>query len=236
MRSTRLLNPSTASVRHRLRAVAPLLRVLVAWCLFSTSARSHKPPPNPALERTSTGMAPRRSQVYLSPRGATPVAAAQLYVRLLREESMFRQLLILLHLLGAIVWIGGMFFAYFCLRPAAAQMLEPPKRLPLWASTFARFLPYAAIAVVVLLATGSAMLAEVGFRQAPVGWHLMLSLGLVMAAVFAYVYFVLYPKLRTSCAASDWPAAAQVLNRIRRLVALNLVLGICTVVAAISAR
>ena len=149
---------------------------------------------------------------------------------------MLRQLLILLHLLSAIVWIGGMFFAYFCLRPAATEVLEPPKRLPLWVSTFARFLPYAAIAVVVLLATGAAMLAQVGLRQAPAGWHVMLSLGLVMAAVFAYVYLVLYPRLRTLCAASAWPAAAQVLNGIRRLVALNLVLGVCTVVAAISAR
>jgi uncharacterized membrane protein len=64
----------------------------------------------------------------------------------------------------------------------------------------------------------------------------MLALGLVMAAVFAYVYLALFPKLRDGCATSDWPAAAQALNGIRRLVALNLVLGICTVVAAISAR
>jgi uncharacterized membrane protein len=149
---------------------------------------------------------------------------------------MLRQLLILLHLLSAILWIGGMFFAYFCLRPAAAEVLDPPRRLPLWVSTFARFLPCTAAAVVVLLATGAAMFSELGFRQAPVGWHIMLSLGMVMAAVFAYVYLVLYPRLRTRCAASAWPAAAQVLNSIRRLVALNLVLGICTVVAAISAR
>ena len=149
---------------------------------------------------------------------------------------MLRQLLIVLHLLGVIVWIGGMFFAYFCLRPAAVEVLDPPKRLPLWVSTFARFFPYTAVAIVVLLATGGTLLAQVGFRHAPVGWHIMLSLGLVMAAVFAYVYLVLYPRLRANCAASAWPAAAQVLNGIRRLVALNLVLGVCTVVAALSAR
>ena len=149
---------------------------------------------------------------------------------------MLRQPLILLHLLSAIVWIGGMFFAYCCLRPAAAEVLDPPRRLPLWSATFARFLPCAAVAVLLLLATGSALLAEVGFRHAPVGWHVMLTLGLVMTAVFAYVYGVLYPRLRTACAASAWPAAAQALNGIRRLVALNLVLGVCTVVAAISAR
>jgi uncharacterized membrane protein len=149
---------------------------------------------------------------------------------------MVRQLLILLHLLGAIAWIGGMFFAYSCLRPAAVEVLDPPQRLPLWSATFARFLPYMAIAVVLILATGFAMLAQSGFAGAPLGWHVMLALGLVMAAVFAYIYVGLYPKLRQHATAQAWSAAAAALNSIRRLVALNLVLGVCVVVAAVSAR
>jgi uncharacterized membrane protein len=54
--------------------------------------------------------------------------------------------------------------------------------------------------------------------------------------VFARVYLVLYPRLRAACESAAWPAAAQALNGIRRLVALNLVLGILTVVAALWAR
>ncbi|HMA06989.1 MAG TPA: hypothetical protein VKP68_03975, partial [Ramlibacter sp.] len=75
---------------------------------------------------------------------------------------MLRQVLILVHLLGAIVWVGGMFFAYFCLRPAAVEVLDPPRRLPLWSATFARFLPYTAIAVVVMLGSGLTMLLQTG--------------------------------------------------------------------------
>jgi len=149
---------------------------------------------------------------------------------------MLRQILILLHLLGAIAWVGGMFFAYFCLRPAAVEVLDPPRRLPLWSATFARFLPYTAIAVVVMLASGLTMLLQTGLRTAPIGWHIMLTVGVVMAIIFGYVYGVLYPKLRDRCHAADWPAAAQALNKIRQLVAVNLVLGLCTIVAAISAR
>jgi uncharacterized membrane protein len=147
-----------------------------------------------------------------------------------------RQPLIFLHLLGAMAWIGGMFFAYFCLRPAAGEVLQPPQRLPLWTAAFSRFLPYTAVAVAVLLATGFTLLAQTGFSQAPPGWHAMLALGLVMTAIFAWVYGVLFPALRRDCAAAAWPAAAQTLNRIRRLVALNLVLGVCTVAAAMTAR
>jgi uncharacterized membrane protein len=149
---------------------------------------------------------------------------------------MLRQLMLVLHLLGAMLWVGGMFFAYSCLRPAAASVLQPPQRLPLWAATFARFLPFTAAAVVVMLVTGFAMLLQVGFANAPVGWHVMMSLGLVMAAVFFYVYLAAYPKLREACAAAAWPRAGEALGAIRRAVAFNLVLGVCTVIAAMSVR
>lgn len=149
---------------------------------------------------------------------------------------MLRQLSVIVHLLAAMAWVGGMFFAYFCLRPAAAQVLQPPQRLPLWAATFQRFLKYTAVAVVLILVTGLGMYMESGARNAPVGWHIMMTLGFVMAAVFAYVYAILYPELGEHCAASAWPAAGKALNRIRQLVALNLALGVATVVAAISPR
>ncbi|MFY9327751.1 MAG: CopD family protein [Georgfuchsia sp.] len=129
-----------------------------------------------------------------------------------------------------------MFFAYFCLRPAAAQVLDPPKRLPLWAATFELFFRITAITVSVMVVTGFTMLLEIGFKLAPIGWHIMMSLGLLMAAIFTYVYVVLYPTLRRHCEASAWPAAATVLNAIRRLVAANLVLSACIVSAAVFAK
>ena len=46
-------------------------------------------------------------------------------------------LLLTLHLLAAVIWVGGMFFAYACLRPVAASLFEPPQRLTLWRSVFA---------------------------------------------------------------------------------------------------
>lgn len=149
---------------------------------------------------------------------------------------MLRQLSVLVHLLAAMAWVGGMFFAYFCLRPAAVQVLQPPQRLPLWEATFRRFLMYTAVAVALILATGLGMYLETGARQAPVGWHVMMTLGLAMAAVFGYVYAILYPELREHCAAAAWPAAGAALNRIRQLVALNLALGVATVIAALSPR
>jgi uncharacterized membrane protein len=144
--------------------------------------------------------------------------------------------LLLLHLLAAMVWVGGMFFALFCLRPASAQVLAPPQRLPLWVATLANFLRYTGIAVLLLLASGGAMLALIGPRNAPPGVHLMLVLGLLMALVFVDVWLRLFPRLRAHCDAQQWPDGAQVLDGIRRRVMLNLALGVAVVVAAVFAR
>jgi uncharacterized membrane protein len=149
---------------------------------------------------------------------------------------MLRQFLILLHLAGVIVWVGGMSFAYFCLRPAAARVLEPPQRLPLWVATFARFFRMVAVAVVLILLSGFGLFAQVGFALAPPGWHIMMALGLVMAGIFGYIYFVLYPRLSRHCEAAAWAAAAAALNGIRFGVAVNLMLAVCTVVAAVASR
>ena len=62
-----------------------------------------------------------------------------------------------LHILGAVVWVGGMFAAYVCLRPAAGA-LEPPQRLELWRAFFAKFFPWVWVSVLLLLVSGYWML------------------------------------------------------------------------------
>ncbi len=149
---------------------------------------------------------------------------------------MLYQPLLFLHITGVVIWVGGMFFAYFCLRPAAVQLLEPAQRLPLWVATFRRFFKITAAAVVAILATGFMMLMQVGMKLAPIGWHIMLSTGLLMAFIFIYVYAVLYPRLCSQSGAAAWPEGAATLNNIRQLVGLNLVLSAITIAAATFAR
>ena len=148
---------------------------------------------------------------------------------------MFHSLLFL-HVTSVVIWVGGMFFAYFCLRPAAAQLLEPPVRLPLWVATFSRFFKFTAAAVVTVIATGLMMIMQVGMKSAPAGWHIMMSTGLLMAFIFVYVYAVLYPRLSRQCTAASWPEAGATLNTIRKLVGLNLLLSLVTIAAATFAR
>lgn len=141
-------------------------------------------------------------------------------------------LLLFLHLASVAVWVGGMFFAYVCLRPVAAAQLEPPLRLALWVGVFSRFFPWVWLAVTLILVSGLSMISLVGWRGAPPYWHAMLTLGSVMMLMFAHLYFALFPRLRQGVAASDWPRAGAALNQIRKVVGINLLLGLTTIAIA----
>ena len=138
-----------------------------------------------------------------------------------------------LHVMGVVVWVGGMFFAHMALRPAV-QSLAPPERLPLLAATLSRFLAWVAVAVVAILASGVAMMAMLGTVGLYV--HAMTAVGLAMTAVYAYIVAVPLRILRGGAAAQDWPKAGAAMLRIRQLVAVNLVLGIAVIATAYLAR
>ena len=143
-----------------------------------------------------------------------------------------RSILLLLHLSGVVVWVGGMFFAHFCLRPVAATQLPPPQRLPLLAAVLGRFFPAVAVSIVAILGSGFTIMGATGFAQAPVHWHVMSSIGLLMAVIFGIIYLRHFPQLKAGVAVQDWPVAGAAMNRIRLLVATNLLLGALTLVVA----
>ncbi len=142
-----------------------------------------------------------------------------------------------IHALAAVVWVGGMFFAYMALRPSVGP-LEPPVRVALWARVFGRFFPWVWLAVLVLLASGFWIIFGEwgGFANAGHHVHVMLLLGLIMMALFAHLYFAPFKRLRAAVAAGDTPGAAKQIAMIRMIVATNLVLGLLTVIIGASGR
>lgn len=143
--------------------------------------------------------------------------------------------LLFFHLLGVVVWVGGMFALHVVVRPVAAGLLAPPQRLPLLAMALGRFFFWVTIAIVAILASGIGLtLGAGGFANAHASVHAMLAIGLVMMAIFAVIRLGPFPQLQSAVADGDWPMAAARLDTIRRLVATNLVLGIvATAVATI---
>lgn len=143
-----------------------------------------------------------------------------------------------LHLLAAVVWVGGMFFAYTALRPVAGRLLEPSVRLTLWAQVFSRFFPWVWLTIAILLITGFWMIFSVFGGMAKVGphVHLMMTLGIIMMLIFAHVYYSPFRKLKRSVENSDWPEGAKKLHQIRVLIAANLTLGLLVIVIAVAGR
>ncbi len=147
-------------------------------------------------------------------------------------------LAVILHVLAVVLWVGGMFFAHQCLRPVAAAQLQPPERLRLWVGVFGRFFPWVWAASIVTLVTGLWMILAVfgGFKHAALYMHAMFGLGLIMIAIFMYVFFTPYKRLKVAVAAKDWQGGGTQLARIRQLVGINTILGLITILVGSGGR
>jgi uncharacterized membrane protein len=146
-------------------------------------------------------------------------------------------LLLAAHILAAVFWVGGMAFAYTMLRPAASA-LDAPARLTLWRDVFKRFLPWVAVSIAALLISGYAMmfLAYGGFHRAPLFVHVMQGIGILMMLLYLHLYFAPWQRLQKAVRAGEWQNAGKHLAMIRKLVAINLVLGIVTVLVGSTGR
>jgi uncharacterized membrane protein len=135
------------------------------------------------------------------------------------------------HVVCAVIWVGGMFFAYVVLRPSMS-VLEPIQRIALHTQVFRRFFLVVWHAMPLILLTGFAVLFGLNGGMAKVGWnvHLMMLLGLIMSAVFLLIVFGPYERFRRT---TDRATAAACIDRIRKLIGINLVIGIVTVVVAL---
>lgn len=137
------------------------------------------------------------------------------------------------HLVAAIVWLGGMGFMLLALRPSLLTLEAPPQRLKLLATVLRRFFAAVWAAIGVLLLTGAYMYGHVNAQAAPLGWHLMSGIGVLMFLIFGHLYFSPYRHLQQAVVAADWPAAAARAATIARLVSVNFALGWLAVAAIV---
>ncbi|MGR9108965.1 MAG: CopD family protein [Gammaproteobacteria bacterium] len=140
--------------------------------------------------------------------------------------------------MSAVIWVGGMFFAYVVLRPAAVKLLDPPQRLSLWSEVFQRFFPWVWVAIVLLLGSGNWMIFGFygGMRQAGLHIHLMNGMAWIMIALFIYINLWPVKSLKSAVTQQDWPVGGKQLARIRQVIAINLSLGLAIVIIASAGR
>lgn len=142
-----------------------------------------------------------------------------------------------IHVLCAVIWIGGMFFVHTALRPVLTNLLEPPLQMKCWEQIFARFFRWVWIAIVLLLTSGVWIIALYG-GMGKVGAyiHLMVGLGVFMAMLFGHIFFVPYRRFKQAVAKEDFTEAGRRLKQIRLVMTINLVLGILVMIVAITGK
>ncbi len=142
-----------------------------------------------------------------------------------------------IHTLAVIVWVGGMFFAYMSLRPAAGP-LEPALRLELWGRGFEKFFPWVWASIAVLLLSGYGMIFVVfgGFGSVGVHVNIMQATGLTMILLYLHLWFAPYRRFKDALGANDLAEAGRRLNQIRLIIAINLPLGLLTALIGATGR
>lgn len=137
-------------------------------------------------------------------------------------------LLLFVHLVAVVVWIGGMFFAVMCLHPSLAA-LAGRERAVLMSATLGRFLNYVILAIVAIWASGLGLVLAAGLQRMPIGWHLMIGIAFLMTLIFAYLYLALFRPARRAIESSEMAVVPGLMGRIRAMVIANLVLGTCAI-------
>jgi uncharacterized membrane protein len=153
---------------------------------------------------------------------------------------MIYAILKLLHILAIVVWIGGMVFAHFFLRPAAMQ-LEPPQRIRLMHAALQRFFSAVLVSIGVVRVSGLGMIGRLAKETVqaglpfnmPLSWHIMAGVGVLMVLIFGHIRFALFKRLSRAVAAKDWPAGGAALASIRTWVGINLGLGVAIIASTL---
>lgn len=141
-----------------------------------------------------------------------------------------------IHLLAVVVWVGGMVFAHFFLRPSLT-VLEPPQRLALMHAVLGRFFRAVLAASLLALGTGLWMIGRVarqvvqsgGSFSWPLDWVVMTAVGVLMVAIFGHIRFVLWRRFDRAMTSGDAASAGPALAAVRQWVNVNLALGVALV-------
>src|SRR5574338_123065 len=92
--------------------------------------------------------------------------------------------LVVLHILAAVTWIGGMIFLSLVLAPLVRGRQGAPEFMALFRSAALRFRPIVWVAIVVLLATGPILLSLRGIQvTSPTSWTGIVTVKLMLVAL-----------------------------------------------------
>jgi uncharacterized membrane protein len=145
---------------------------------------------------------------------------------------------IALHVVGAVIWVGGMFLINVCLRPALGVLEPPPQRLRVLRATLQKFFPWVWVSILLIVGSGYYMVFVTfgGFRGVGMYIHWMQMFGWTMIALFMWLFHWPWLAFKRAVDAEDWPTAVTNLDLIRQIVTVNMPLGLLVIIIGASGR
>ncbi len=137
-----------------------------------------------------------------------------------------------IHLLSAVIWIGGIFFILFVALPVAKRTIEQPGKLI--GSIGRRFVPLANISIIFIFLTGIFMslsshnFSDITSLKNPFSQTLSVKVmaALIMSCIHFYRGLILTPKIERLTAEGSPPENIKRLQRLSlNLVKINFALG-----------
>ena len=149
-------------------------------------------------------------------------------------------ILVVLHILAAVSWIGGMIFLSLVLAPLVRSRKAVPEFMALFRSAALRFRPVVWIAMTILLMTGPMLLSHRGLSvMAPAAWPGIATIKLTLVGLLFFLTLlhdlVLGPRVSRAGAIPESQRTAGeqfVFNTARWLPRLSLLIGLAVVIAA----
>jgi uncharacterized membrane protein len=148
--------------------------------------------------------------------------------------------LVVLHILAAVTWIGGMIFLSLVLAPLVRGRKAAPEFMALFRSAALRFRPIVWVAIAVLLATGPMLLSLRGIQvSSPTSWTGIVTVKLMLVALLLFLTLlhdlVFGPQVsRVNAIPNSQRTAGErvVFKTARWLPRLSLLIGLAVMIAA----
>lgn len=148
--------------------------------------------------------------------------------------------LVVLHILAAVSWVGGMIFLSLVLAPLVRGRKAAPEFMALFRSAALRFRPIVWVAIAVLVVTGPMLLSLRGIHvTSPSSWPGIVTVKLTLVAMLLFLTLlhdlVFGPQISRVSAIPDsqrTPSEQVVFKTARWLPRLSLLIALAVVIAA----
>lgn len=150
----------------------------------------------------------------------------------------FSSLIVFLHVLSAIVWLGGMIVMRFAVHYSMQKVDEPKIKLGRTLESLKRFFSMVIPSIIILLATAIIMIIALGFKGTELYSTVIAkeAIWIIMTVVFTIIY-VKRNQAQKAFDKGEFPLAKQKLEPIASfLIPLNIVLGLIAIYLGVTLR